>query len=120
MTSGSQRRKRLVDSVGTTTVVVETTSYLAGNDNHDDDVDDRDKMESGTPFINNALVPEESHMRSLLKGVTWRCLATLTTVIIAWFVTGEVAQAFKIGFVEFFAKLAIYYMHERVWAKIRI
>ena len=62
----------------------------------------------------------ESHTRSLAKGITWRCLATLTTVIIAWLVTGEVAQAFQIGFVEFFAKLAIYYLHERAWTKIRI
>jgi uncharacterized membrane protein len=65
------------------------------------------------------VAPTDSHVRSLLKGVTWRFLATATTVIIAWFVTGEVGQALRIGFVEFFAKLAIYYAHERIWAKIR-
>lgn len=81
--------------------------------------DDQVKMSSGAHSINSNQ-SEESHTRSLLKGVTWRVLATTTTVVIAWFVTGEVAQAFQIGFVEFFAKLAIYYMHERVWAKIRI
>eukprot|EP00934_Nitzschia_sp_Nitz4_P000762 Nitzschia sp. Nitz4//scaffold111_size72815//41780//42082//NITZ4_005791-RA/size72815-processed-gene-0.54-mRNA-1//1//CDS//3329533183//762//frame0 len=63
---------------------------------------------------------EESHTRSLLKGFTWRVVATMSTVTIAWFVTGEVGQAFKIGLVEFFAKLAIYYVHERIWARIRI
>lgn len=117
LTSASQRRKRLVESGGTG---LETTSYLNSAAANDDD-DNNDKMEIGTSFINNAsVITEESHTRSLLKGVTWRILATMTTVIIAWFVTGEVAQAFRIGFVEFFAKLAIYYMHERAWARIRI
>jgi uncharacterized membrane protein len=62
----------------------------------------------------------ESHTRSLTKGLTWRCLATLTTVTIAWVVTGETGTAFQIGFFEFFAKLAIYYIHERAWTHIRM
>ena len=32
----------------------------------------------------------ESHLRSLLKATSWRILATLTTTIIAYFITGEV------------------------------
>lgn len=92
-------------------MAVETANYEGA---------DRDfKDNAATHYVNTSL-PEESHTRSLVKGFTWRCLATTTTVTIAWFVTGEVAQAFQIGFVEFFAKLAIYYMHERAWTKIRI
>jgi uncharacterized membrane protein len=64
--------------------------------------------------------PPESHTRSLVKGLTWRCLATLTTVTIAWMVTGETGTAMQIGFFEFFAKLAIYYAHERVWTRIKM
>jgi uncharacterized membrane protein len=63
---------------------------------------------------------EESHLRSLAKGITWRFVATMTTVIIAWLVTGETSIAFQIGFFEFFAKVGIYYIHERIWARIRI
>jgi uncharacterized membrane protein len=63
---------------------------------------------------------EETHTRSLVKGFTWRIIATMTTVSIAWMVTGEVATAFQIGFVEFFAKIGIYYVHERIWAKVRL
>ena len=63
---------------------------------------------------------EESHTRSLLKGLTWRVLATMTTVSIAFVVTGEVRTAFQIGCVEFIAKIGIYYIHERIWSKIRI
>lgn len=57
----------------------------------------------------------ESHLRSVLKGLTWRALATATTVIIAYFVTGMVAVALQIGAIEVVAKIVVYYVHERVW-----
>jgi uncharacterized membrane protein len=57
----------------------------------------------------------ESHTRSIVKGLTWRVVATSTTTLIAWMITGEVDMALKIGFFEFFAKLFIYYAHERIW-----
>jgi uncharacterized membrane protein len=109
---GSARRKRMNESGGNMQVEATTTNYQG--------VDDFKDTGATTDYVNASLPHEESHTRSLVKGFTWRCLATTTTVVIAWFVTGEVAQAFKIGFVEFFAKLAIYYAHERVWTKIRM
>ena len=57
----------------------------------------------------------ESHVRSLLKGLTWRFLATGTTMTIAWATTGDMSLALKIGGIEFFAKFFVYYLHERVW-----
>jgi uncharacterized membrane protein len=63
---------------------------------------------------------QESHMRSILKGLTWRIVASLTTITIAWWVTGQVAVAFQIGLVEFVAKIGIYYVHERLWLQIPI
>lgn len=57
----------------------------------------------------------ESHLRSLLKATSWRVIATLTTAIIAYFITGEVETALMIGGIEFFIKLMIYYAHERAW-----
>ena len=62
----------------------------------------------------------ESHTRSLLKGITWRVVATLTTIAIAWLVTGDVPAALKIGLIEVFAKIAIYYLHERAWARVAL
>lgn len=56
----------------------------------------------------------ESHLRSVLKGVTWRVLATSTTVTIAYFITGDVKSALSIGGIEFFGKLGLYYLHERI------
>jgi adenylylsulfate kinase len=98
-----------------------TGSYEHGVRSYQDEGDDT--RLNATPYINAAAATapeEESHTRSLLKGITWRCLATTTTVSIAWLVTGEVALAFQIGFVEFFAKIGIYYAHERIWSKIKI
>mmetsp|Transcript_16597 Transcript_16597/g.38331 ORF Transcript_16597/g.38331 Transcript_16597/m.38331 type:complete len:111 (+) Transcript_16597:243-575(+) len=63
---------------------------------------------------------EDSHLRSLAKGLTWRFVASGTTIVIAKIVTGETKVAFQIGFLEFFAKIGIYYLHERIWAKIKI
>lgn len=57
----------------------------------------------------------ESHIRSLLKGLTWRCLATGSTMLIAWLTTGDVSLALKIGGIEFVAKFFVYYAHERLW-----
>ena len=57
----------------------------------------------------------ESHIRSILKGFTWRIIATTTTVTIAWFITGEIGDALKIGAIEFVGKIFIYYLHERIW-----
>lgn len=63
---------------------------------------------------------KESRLRSLLKGITWRIIATLSTITIAYFITGEVSHALKIGGIEFFAKLIIYYGHERAWQMVPI
>ncbi|MCP4179186.1 MAG: DUF2061 domain-containing protein [bacterium] len=57
----------------------------------------------------------ESHLRSILKGITWRFLATFTTILLAYLVTGEISLALKIGVFEFVAKLLLYYIHERTW-----
>ncbi|MEM7101183.1 MAG: DUF2061 domain-containing protein [Pseudomonadota bacterium] len=58
----------------------------------------------------------DSHARSLAKAFSWRIVATLTTSIIAYFITGEIDTAVAIGSIEFVLKFLIYYLHERAWA----
>ena len=60
----------------------------------------------------------ESRLRSVLKAVSWRVLATLTTVVIAYIVTEKVEDAITIGSVEVVVKLVIFYLHERTWAQL--
>jgi uncharacterized membrane protein len=60
----------------------------------------------------------ESHVRTFLKTLSWRLIATSTTITIAYFVFGDITNAMKVGGIEFFAKMVIYYVHERVWQLI--
>ena len=57
----------------------------------------------------------ETRLRSLLKAFSWRIVATLTTALIAYGITGEIDTALAIGGIEFFLKFGIYYTHERAW-----
>lgn len=68
-------------------------------------------------MIDEATIIRESPLRSALKGFTWRIIATTTTIVIALVVTGDIKPALKIGAVEFVAKFAVYYLHERAWAR---
>ena len=58
---------------------------------------------------------KESNVRSLLKAVSWRIIATLTTILIAWVVYGDIKPALTIGGIEFITKFFVYYGHERIW-----
>ena len=58
---------------------------------------------------------EESHIRSIVKGITWRVIASTTILIITYLTTGEMDTAFKVAGIEFFIKLLLYYLHERAW-----
>ena len=61
----------------------------------------------------------DSGMRAFSKALTYRITATLTTAIIAFFVTGELGVAVMIGGIEFVIKFFIYYAHERAWSLVR-
>ena len=62
---------------------------------------------------------EENKLRSLLKGVSWRLLGTIDTIVISYLLTGQIKIALSIGGVELFSKIALYYFHERIWNKIK-
>ena len=63
--------------------------------------------------------------RSLVKAISWRITGTIDTIIVAFLVsfvlTGHpnIKLSFSIGFVELFTKIALYYVHERLWNKIQ-
>ena len=60
----------------------------------------------------------ETKKRSILKAISWRTWATMTTAVLVFIFTGEFALAITIGFLEVFAKMALYFFHERLWQKI--
>lgn len=64
-------------------------------------------------------VMKDKHHRSLVKGISWRFFGTMDTIIIAFFITGNYTKALSIGFTEVFTKVGLYYLHERLWYKIK-
>lgn len=62
----------------------------------------------------------EKTWRSFLKSFSWRISATTTTIAIAWMITGDVTRALEIGGIEFFLKMGIYYLHERLWSHLKV
>ena len=56
---------------------------------------------------------------SLLKGISWRIIGTLDTILLSFIFTGKLHLAVKIGGIELFTKIFLYYVHERIWGKLR-
>jgi len=56
--------------------------------------------------------------RCLLKAITFRAVATLTTVVIVFAFTRQIEAALGIGLIDTIIKILIYYFHERVWNNI--
>lgn len=61
---------------------------------------------------------KESKGRSIAKTLSWRVIASVTTAVLVWFFIGDVAKSAALGGIDFFVKMALYYMHERGWARI--
>lgn len=53
-----------------------------------------------------------------MKALSWRVLATLTTVVLVLAFTGELTLAVAVGGTEVVAEMVIYYLHERLWATV--
>ena len=61
----------------------------------------------------------DTHRRSILKTISWRVVATLLTGVVTFVVTGRVDLAVTVGLGDSIAKFFTYYLHERMWSKIR-
>lgn len=61
------------------------------------------------------MIKAERRYRSILKTVSWRVLATLTTITIVYMFTERIVLSLEIGVVEVLSKMILYYFHERVW-----
>ena len=61
----------------------------------------------------------EKPYRSVVKTISWRTVGTLDTIIVSYFVTGNLVMAASIGSIEVITKMILYYFHERVWNKLK-
>ena len=62
---------------------------------------------------------KETNKRSIVKGISWRIVATTTTILIVYIFFGRLDLAIAAGLVETVLKVALYWAHERAWMKIR-
>lgn len=60
----------------------------------------------------------EKPYRSIVKAFSWRTTGTIDTIVVSYFVTGQIKLAMAIGGVELFTKIVLYYLHERIWNRI--
>jgi len=60
----------------------------------------------------------DQHKRTLVKTVTWRLIALLTTIIVVYIYSGDIKESLVIGLTANFLKMFFYYIHERVWNRV--
>ncbi len=60
-------------------------------------------------------IQRESHYRSILKGISWRILGTIDTVVLSFLITKNGDISLKIAFTEVITKIVLYWLHERLW-----
>lgn len=60
----------------------------------------------------------ESRRRSVAKGLTWRMVASGTTMALVFLATGSLETMATVGIFEVTLKLLFYYSHERIWGII--
>lgn len=61
----------------------------------------------------------EKPYRSVVKTISWRTVGTLDTMIVSYFVTGNLVMAASIGSIEVITKMILYYFHERAWNRLK-
>jgi len=61
----------------------------------------------------------ETKLRSLIKAITWRIIATLTTIGLVYLFFGRLDTAVKVGVIEVTLKIIFYILHDRGWNRIR-
>jgi len=62
---------------------------------------------------------KDTNIRSIAKGISWRIIATTTTIIIVYIFFGRLDLAIAAGMLETITKIALYWAHERAWVKIK-
>lgn len=62
---------------------------------------------------------KDTNKRSIVKGISWRAVATSTTIVIVYVFFGRLDLAIAAGIIETVLKVGLYWAHERAWFKIR-
>jgi uncharacterized membrane protein len=63
---------------------------------------------------------DKTYKRHIAKAITWRIIGTIDTILLAWLISGNPYTGMKIGLSEVFTKMVLYYLHERVWFRVKM
>ena len=61
----------------------------------------------------------ETNRRSLIKTISWRITGSSATFLIAYLISGDLNVSGTIAVIQLTANTILYYIHERVWNKIK-
>jgi uncharacterized membrane protein len=70
---------------------------------------------AAVPVLQAIVDHPDSHARALTKAVSWRAVGTADTFLWSFLITGHAGSAGAIASLEVFTKIALYYVHERIW-----
>jgi len=76
-------------------------------------------MDAATPETAATPGAKDGHLRSLAKAVSWRFVGSLDTLTLSYLVTGNIIWAGSIASAETITKIILFYLHERVWRRVR-
>ena len=63
---------------------------------------------------------DKTYKRHIAKAITWRVVGTIDTILLAWLISGNPYTGVKVGVAEVITKMVLYYLHERVWFKVKM
>ena len=61
----------------------------------------------------------DTHLRSVVKAMSYRVVATLVTALLAFMFTDDLLIAVGIGSTEGLSKILLFWIHERLWVRVR-
>ena len=62
---------------------------------------------------------QDSHIRPIIKAVSWRIIAMIITGAVVYAYTGEIKKSGEISVVAGLILTFVYYLHERFWVWVR-
>lgn len=60
----------------------------------------------------------ESNARSIAKAVSYRLLGSISTALLVYVFSGNAKVSIGVGALDAVVKMALYYLHERLWNHI--
>jgi adenylyl-sulfate kinase len=69
-------------------------------------------------LLRNHYQKDPTVKRHLTKAITWRFVGTLDTILLGFLITGDLPTGVRIGVLELFTKILLYFIHERIWVSI--